>query len=173
MTARSLLSLAVLLLVATPAAAQEAATKLPPFKATDYPVEIRKALSYAPEECKRQGDGEGEVTFAPDTVRKVDLNGDGRNDYVISLQDTECSSYVTAFCGTAGCDMDLFVTLRDGKLRNVFSSRIRGYEILSGKKAGIVRFQLHGSYCGRSGNPSCYREHRITDKAFVFKEPKG
>ena len=30
--------------------------------------------------------GGGEVTFAPDTVRKVDLNGDGRDDYVVSFQ---------------------------------------------------------------------------------------
>jgi len=170
MIARALLGLTMLALVAGPAAAQEAAAKLPPFKATDYPIEIRKALSYGPEECKRQGGGG--VTFAADTVRKVDLNGDGRDDYVISFQDTECPGYVPAFCGTAGCSADFFVTLPNGKLRNVFSDRIRGYEILDGAKAGMVRFQLHGSYCGCSGSPSCYKEHRITDKPFVFREPK-
>ena len=72
----------LLVLTVGNAAAQDAA-KLPSFKATDYPVEIRKALSYGPEECKRQGGGK--VTFAPDTVRKVDLNGDGRDDYIISF----------------------------------------------------------------------------------------
>lgn len=170
MTARAFLSLAMLVMVASPVAAQEAATKPPPFKVTDYPVEIRKALSYAPEECKRQGEGQGEVTFAPDTVHKVDLNGDGRDDYVVSFQSTKCSSYIAAFCGTAGCDMDFFVTLPNGKLRNVFTSRIRGYEILTDS---IVRFELHGSYCGRSGNPSCLNEQKITGKPFGFKEPKG
>jgi hypothetical protein len=168
MIARTCLSLALLMLVANPVGAQEAAAKQPAFKATDYPLEIRKALSYAPEACKRQG--EGEVTFAPDTVRKVDLNGDGRDDYVVSFQETTCSSYLAAFCGTAGCDMDFFVTLPNGKLRNVFTSRIRGYEILSDS---IVRFELHGSYCGRSGNPSCLKERKITGKPFVFKEPRS
>jgi len=168
MMRRGLLALAVLASMTAGTVAQDAA-KLP-FKMSDYPVEIRKALSYAPEECKRQGGGK--VTFGPDTVRKFDLNGDGRDDYVVSLQETECSSYVTAFCGTAGCGIDFFVTLPNGKIRNVFSDRIRGYEILGSEKAGVVRFQLHGSYCGGSGNPSCYKEHKITGKPFVFKEPK-
>jgi hypothetical protein len=169
MIARTFLSMALLMLVANPVGAKDAAARQPAFKATDYPLEIRKALSYAPEACKRQGDGEGEVTFAPDTVRKVDLDGDGRDDYVVSFQQTKCSSYWGAFCGTAGCDMDFFVTLPNGKLRNVFTSRIRGYEILTDS---IVRFELHGSYCGRSGNPSCLKEQKITGKPFVFKEPK-
>jgi hypothetical protein len=109
------------------------------------------------------------VTFASDTVRKVDLNGDGRDDYVVSFQDTECSTYAGGFCGTAGCSMEFLVALPDGKIRSVFADRIRGYEILAG---GTVRFQLHGAYCGRSGNPSCFKEHRITDKPFAFREPK-
>lgn len=157
----------VLVVNGLPAAAQEAAR---PFRARDYPIEVRKALSYAPVECKDQGGGK--VTFAPDTVRKVDLNGDGRDDYVVSFQDTECSTYATAFCGTAGCSMEFLVTLPGGRIRSVFWDRIRGYEILDGAKRGVVRFELHGSYCGRSGNPSCYKEHRITGKPFAFSEPR-
>lgn len=148
--------------------AQEAAKSF--FKMSDYPAEVQEALKYGPEECKDQGGGE--VTFAPDTVRKVDLNGDGRDDYVVSFEDAQCSTYATAFCGTAGCSMNFLVTLPNGVIRSVFASRIRGYEILPGKSRA-VRFQLHGSYCGRSGNPSCFKKRRITDKPFEFKEPKG
>ena len=164
---RGLLAFAVLMSVAGASMAQDAA-KPAAFNVADYPAEVQHALSYASEECKDQGGGE--VTFAPDTVRRVDLNGDGRLDYVVSFQDTKCSSYVTAFCGTAGCTMDFLVTLPDGKIRSVFSDRIRGYELLPRK--GTVRFQLHGGYCGRSGNPSCYKERRITFKPFEFKEPE-
>jgi hypothetical protein len=161
--------LGLLVLTAGAAAAQDAA-KLPPFKATDYPLEVRKSLSYGVVECKRQGGGK--VTFAPDTVRKVDLNGDGRDDYVVNFEDTECPGYVAAFCGTGGCMMDFLLTLPDGKIRSVFSDRIRGYEILPGEAPRTIRFQLHGSYCGGHGNPSCFKEQRITDKPFVFREPK-
>lgn len=156
----------MLSLVAGSASAKDAAT-LPPFRAIDYPMEIRKALSYGPEECKRQGGGK--VIFAPDTVRRHDLNGDGRDDYVVTFEDTECTGRQSVFCGTAGCSVDFYVTLPNGKLRNVFSDRIRGYEILDASH--VVRFELHGAYCGGAGNPSCFKERRITDKPFAFKEP--
>lgn len=89
--------MALLVLTVGNAAAQDAA-KLTSFKATDYPIEIRKALSYGPGECKRQGGGK--VMFAPDTVRKVDLNSDGRDDYIISFADTECTGRLAVYCGT-------------------------------------------------------------------------
>ena len=163
---RGLLAFAVLMSLTGASAAQDAA-KPAAFKISDYPAEVQKALNYASEECKDQGGGE--VTFAPDTVRRLDLNGDGRPDYVVTFQDAQCSSYVTAFCGTAGCTMEFLMTLPDGTIRSVFADRIRGYELVPRK--GTVRFQLHGSYCGRSGNPSCYKERRITFKPFEFKEP--
>jgi len=71
MMLRAVVACALLASTVCAAAAQEA-VKPPPFRAIDYPIEIRKALSYGPEECKRQGGGK--VTFAPHTVRKVDLN---------------------------------------------------------------------------------------------------
>ena len=57
--------------------AQEGA-KPPPFDPGSYPLEVQRALHYASDECATQGGGE--VTFAPDTVRKLDLTGDGRDD---------------------------------------------------------------------------------------------
>ena len=59
-------------LTAGSALAQEPA-KLPPFDPGNYPPAVRKALGYANEECTRQGGGA--ATFAPDTVRKLDLTG--------------------------------------------------------------------------------------------------
>jgi hypothetical protein len=49
---------------------------------------------------------------------------------------------------------------------------VRGYEIKPGRGARTIRFQLHGTYCGGHGNPSCYKTRRITAKRFEFKEPK-
>jgi hypothetical protein len=72
--------------------------------------------------------------------------------------------------------MEILVTLPSGKVRSVFNDRVRVIEILDGQgpAAGprTIRFALHGSYCGGHGNPSCYKEHRITAKPFKFVEPK-
>jgi hypothetical protein len=169
MIRQAFLALTVLASTAGAAAAQDA-VKLPPFKAINYPIDIRKALSYGPEECKRQGGGK--VTFAPDTVRKVDLNGDGRDDYIISFADTKCAGRHAVYCGTGGCSLDIFVTLPNGKQRMVFSDRVRAYEILPGDGARTIRFDMHGSYCGTYGAAECPKQHRISDKPFEFREPK-
>jgi hypothetical protein len=169
MMRRPLFALAALALMAGAASAQGAKPRL--FRAIDYPLEIRKALSYGPEECKRQGGGK--VTFAPDTVRAIDLNGDGRDDYIISFAETECKGRLSVFCGTGGCSLDIYVTLPNGKQRMVFSDRVRAYEILPGEGARTIRFDLHGSYCGTYGAAECPKEQRITVKPFEFREPKG
>jgi hypothetical protein len=148
--------------------AQDAAK--PPFDESKFPPEVRKSLRDAHQECRREGGGK--VTFAPDTVRTIDLTGDGRPDYIVSLQDAACEGREVVYCGTGGCELDILVTLPSGKIRNVFSARVRSYEILPGESAKTIRFMLHGTYCGGHGNPSCPREHTITATPFQFREPK-
>ncbi|BAL10272.1 MULTISPECIES: hypothetical protein [Bradyrhizobium] len=76
-------------LLATAARADDAR----PFNPADYPPGVQKALRYANEECDSQ-DG-GQVSFAPDTVRKIDLTGDGREDYIVDFRDTKCGARET------------------------------------------------------------------------------
>jgi hypothetical protein len=163
------LGLAMLVLASCGAAAEEA-TSLPPFKAADYPIDIRKGLSYGPEECRRQSGGK--VKFAPDTVRKIDLTGDGVDDYIVSFRKTECAGALAVYCGTAGCTTDIYVTLPNRRQRMVFSDRVWNIDLLPGEGARTLRFDLHGSYCGKSGSSECSKEHKITQKPFQFVEPR-
>jgi hypothetical protein len=167
---RTFLALALLVSAAGTGAAAEEAASLPPFKAINYPLEIRKALSYGPDECKRQGGSK--ATFAPDTVRKVDLNGDGVDDYIISYRKTECAGANAVYCGTAGCTTEIYVTLSGGRQRLVFSDRVWDIEFLPGEGARTLRFQMHGSYCGGPGAMECHKEHKITTRPFRFIEPE-
>src|SRR5258708_12621845 len=73
----------VIAALAAGGALSQGAANLPPFDPGLYPPEVRQALHYANEECKRQGGGT--VTLAPDTARKLDLTGDGRTDYIFPL----------------------------------------------------------------------------------------
>ena len=136
------------------------------------PATIRRKWGrrYADEERARQEGGA--VTFAPDTVRKVDLTGDGRDDYIVDFRDAVCADREAAYCGTGGCIMDILVTLPNGRVRRVFDGHVRTYEILPGDGARTIRFALHGGYCGGHGNPSCIKEHRITARPFGFEVPR-
>src|SRR5262252_11094553 len=54
----------------------------------NYPTEIRRALVVADEACRRAGGSR--VTLSINAVRKVDLNGDGRDDYIVDFHEAEC-----------------------------------------------------------------------------------
>jgi hypothetical protein len=164
-TIKTLIALALFALTAGVAAAED--KPFPAFKAAAYPLEVRKSLSNAVLEC-RQSDG-GKVTFAPDTVRKVDFNGDGRDDYIVSLEDTKCSTFESIFCGTGGCAVDFLVTMPDGSIRSLFEDTVHKYEILPGKPRK-VRFWVHHGWC-EDGDPTkgCTKDIRITYRKFTPK----
>jgi hypothetical protein len=162
--------LIVLLTMLTAAARAEDAR---PFNPADYPPAVQKALRYANEECDSQGGGA--VTFAPDTVRKVDLTGDGRDDYIVDFRDTRCGERESTYCGTGGCVLDILVTRPDGSVRAVFDGYVRSYSIVApAMKRGAartIRFDLHGSYCGGFGAQACVKEKVITATPFEFRKP--
>lgn len=168
MIRKTLLLSAVLALTFGAALAAEGA-KPAPFNAGDYPAEIRKSFDAAIEACREADDGK--TTFAPDTVRSFDLTGDGRKDFIVSLENATCSTFESVFCGTGGCTHDIYVALPDGTYRNVFSNRVLAYRIMRVKSKGpnSIRFDLHGSYCGTYGAAPCARTQRITDQPFEFK----
>ncbi|WP_256806613.1 hypothetical protein [Bradyrhizobium sp. Bra64] len=158
----------LLALFATAARAEEAK----PFNPSDYPPGVQKALHYANEECESQGGGA--VTFAADTVRKIDLTGDGRDDYVVDFRDTKCGERETTYCGTGGCVMTILVTLPDGRVRPVFDGYVRSYKIVAPpikRAARTIRFDLHGSFCGGFGAQACWKEKAITATPFAFRQP--
>ncbi|MBW7967225.1 hypothetical protein [Bradyrhizobium sp. BR 10261] len=144
-----------------------------PFVPADYPPAVQKALRYADEECESQGGGA--VSFAPDTVRKIDLTGDGRDDYIVDFRDTKCGEREGIYCGTGGCLLDILVTRPDGSVRAVFDGYVRSYSIVAPPMkrgaARTVRFDLHGSYCGGFGSQACVKEKAITAAPFEFKKP--
>jgi hypothetical protein len=171
MIRKSLLACALPALTVGAAVGQDAA-KQAPFNANNYPPVIRRSFDAAVKECREADDGK--VTFAADTVRTVDLTGDGRQDFIVSLENTECSTFESVFCGTGGCSLDIYVALPDGNYRNVFSNVVRGYKILPGKGKGkgprTIRFDMHGGYCNTYGPAECYKQRRITDQPFAFKD---
>lgn len=136
-----------------------------PFKAMDYPTAVRKVLSEAVIAC-RQAEG-GKLAFAPDTVRKVDLNGDGRTDYVVHFGKVVCPEMRHIFCGTGGCETHFMVTMPNGSIRDLFNEPVHNYRMLPRKGPGWVRFSVHHSDCNRGTARECLRDVRIGYKKFT------
>jgi hypothetical protein len=151
-------------LLAAPAAAQTPA-------APSYPKEIQAALARQNKHCLDEGRGKG-ATFGADAVRKIDLNGDGRDDYILDLDDasTTCDGFESLFCGTGGCHLEIFIAQRNGSYRSIFVDRILRYEILPGRGVRTIKFHLHGGYCGKHGPDLCERPRRITGMPFKLRD---
>src|SRR5437660_3641421 len=106
---------AVLLVVSSPSSAE------------DYPTEVNAAIADARKYCEDNG---GKFAAMPSLVRKADLNGDRRDDYVIHLQEATCDGVGGAYCGTGGCELLLLVATPSGKFVSVFDDPVLSYEIL-------------------------------------------
>jgi hypothetical protein len=96
---RRILLLALLLGLA-PAAAQSPA----------YPPEVQIELEEARKTCL-DADGK-DVVIPPSAVRRIDLTGDGRDDYIIFLHEVECKERPSvpipkfaSACGTLGSEL--------------------------------------------------------------------
>ena len=164
---RRILILIACLAGLVPAAA--VATAAPAGGAPTYPKEIQAALDRENKECLAQGGGTG-AKFGPSIVRTIDLNGDGRLDYIIDLKDTTCDGFESYFCGTGGCGVEIFIAHRNGSYRSIFGNRVRGYDIRPGRGVRAIRFDLHGGYCGKAGADECVKSRRITGKPFAFEQ---
>lgn len=138
--------------------------------AQSHPPELQAVIEDARQECK-DADGR-DVTFGPKAVRKIELTGDRRDDYIVDLHGAECDGAASLYCGTGGCNVSILVARRDGSFVTVFDGRAHSYDILSGRGPRKLRFHLHGSFCGGHGAETCAKTHRITDKPFEFKEPR-
>jgi hypothetical protein len=99
---------------------------------------VQKVLQQARDECKAESGGE--VQFAADTVRALDLTGAGHTDYIVDLRDAACRDREAVYCGTGGCDLYILVTYPSGGTRLVFGQHVREYEVLPGNGARTIRF---------------------------------
>ena len=139
-----------------------------PAAAQDLPKGIQQALDRHKASCLEQGGTA--VTFDRNVARKIDLNGDGREDYILDMRDTVCEEARHVYCGTGGCEVQILIAQRDGSYTSIFSDTIHRYEIKPGRGVRTIRFSLHGGYCGKHGPSPCSKTRRITGAPFRFRD---
>lgn len=91
------IALALSLLIASPALAQEPA----------WPPEFAALIDEAKTSC------DGKFSVAPESVTQRDLNGDGTPDWILDSAGFACSDSYGLYCGTQGCGVE---TLIDGTI---------------------------------------------------------
>jgi hypothetical protein len=113
------------------------------------PQNVQSAIEERKKECEET------ATFKPKFVAEKDINGDGVKDYILDYGYFVCGESFVMFCGTGGCQTQVFASLDDGSYALVLDEQVRklAFRKLKGRPAMVI--DLHGSQCGRGGPDAC------------------
>jgi hypothetical protein len=143
---KALPALLIALSLGTAAHAQKAQT-IPP----DLPAVVKEAMEKNLKECE-PGD---KPLYKPGFLTIRDINGDGKPDYILNYENFQCGEMVSLFCGTGGCQTEIFASEEDKGFVHVWNKLARKVTFLTLNKRPAMRIELHGSQCGRVGAERC------------------
>ncbi len=112
------------------------------------PLQIAQSVGNRIKSCK------GDVSSLPTSLFSLDMNGDGRLDYVVNFENFDCETVPSPYCGTGGCLHEIWLSDRNGwKLAlSPYANLIAGVDMIGGKPA--LRLLVHHRYCTRQ---PCYQ----------------
>ena len=143
--------MAVALLAAHPAAAQEP------------PPALIEALEEASALCQAQG---GAPTILDAYKTEVDLNGDGRDDFVTDFARLECAGAWDALCGTSGCPVTAWLSEPGGSHDRFDLGPLRGFTIDdAGDGLPVLVARYDQGRCGPDATADCTRSWRFAGNA--------
>lgn len=118
--------------------------------AGDLPPIVRAALKEAKSSCQPEA-----AKIDPGFVRRLDVNGDGTPDYVLSYEDVSCSDGGQRSCGSGGCLTQVFASSEGGYVK-VLDETVQEVKFrrLRGRPAMVLG--LHDSSCGKVGTEPCH-----------------
>ena len=95
------------------------------------------------------------ASLQPGFVTIKEINGDGRADYVLDYSKFQCGDNPIYFCGTAGCLMQIFASLPNGRYVKVLDRNVRSVRFTRIKGRAAMLLGLHGSECGEVSEAPC------------------
>ena len=139
--------------------------------AQDYPREIKARFETAKESCKDaagHGPDTKGVVVKPEAIRKIDLNGDRRDDYIVDYTHVSCDDNHAYFCGSGGCYLAILIAKQDGYFATVYDDQVLDYELTKKRGPHVITLSLHHSDC-HDGREFCVKRGRITAKPLKLK----
>lgn len=126
--------------------------------AKPLPTAVRKVLNTMNADCQGVG---GKPGASPGLVSTLDLNGDGRMDYVIYTGAFDCEGAASLFVGTGGGSVEIFLSAADGDAARAFEHGVDGMRVEQGR----LWLAVGGPLCGqqvrddtpRSAMQACWR----------------
>ena len=91
-----------------------------------------------------------EVAKNVSVINLSDLNADGKNDFILTIEDT-------GYCGSAGCLTQLLISTKSDRYVAVYSGNLYELKLQPNKSQAPSRFDVmgHSSLCNRNGPDVC------------------
>lgn len=145
--------LVALLALASPALASPALAQ-PRGKPIALPSNLPKPVLEAVEKNNKECT-EGKPAYTQGFLSTRDINGDGKPDYVLNYEHYKCGDIETLFCGTGGCQTEIFASDDEGGYVHVWDKLAQKVEFKTVGKRPAMTIYLHGSKCGRNNSERC------------------
>jgi len=146
----SALLLLALLLPVSPAAAQR-------------PDAVTGGVAEAEAECRTAG---GRPSLRGGFETELDLNGDGRPDYLHDFEALDCAGAASFFCGSAGCPLIAYVSAGNG-YRSMGLGHVQAWSVDRSGAIPVLVLSTHGGACGRAGAADCERRVAWNGREFA------
>lgn len=139
--------------------------------AADYPDRVRSYLDDAAKLCKEHGG----TLRTPDerTVRLIDVNDDGHDDYVIDYRWLRCEGNANVFCSSDGfCGIDFMSWRSDNEWKLFLHASVADWRVRKGSKPALVLLQRQ--FCDRPNEARCtmvytFRNGKMSGKIWDAK----
>ena len=106
----------------------------------------------------------------PGFVRKLDLTGNKRADYIVDHGELKCSTFASVLLWHRRLPAQYLCRHQSWRIAAVFSGIVRRYRVSKGAGAKTITFHLHGGFCAEGGYYDCVKKRRITEAPFEFKD---
>ena len=135
-----------------------------PALAAEWPGPVAEAVKEREAFCAGEG---GKLADPAKAIRRLDLDGDGQDDFILDDGRLRCSKGLPGWCGSGGCSMEVFLSGAQGGLKSVLTELGSGYEVKKSGKGHLVTFRTRDGAAtyrfaegcaiptGRRGERSC------------------
>jgi hypothetical protein len=139
--------------------------------AIEYHWRVKSYLDDAAKLCKEHG---GTLRTPDDrTVRLIDVNDDGHDDYVIDYRWLRCEGHANVFCSSDGfCGIDFLSWRSDNEWKLFLHASVADWRVRKGSKPALVLLQRQ--FCQRPKDPQCtmvytFRNGKMSGKIWDAK----
>ncbi|AGB73759.1 hypothetical protein RHSP_12272 [Rhizobium freirei PRF 81] len=118
--------------------------------AQSLPQPVQAAIDESKKDCG------GPAKLEKGFVSIKDINGDQVPDYILDYAHLKCVGMPSSFCGSAGCETQIFVAKPNKSYKSIFDDYVQGIGFVEIAGRPAIKLALHGSSCGRAGSDTCY-----------------